>query len=148
MFTYILREWPAFFLDVAAKSCLLLAAATALNYLLRRSSASNRHWVWRCAFGSLLLLPVIGIVFRQHNVTLRILSPALPQTRAAIVPMSRRPSASVLSFDHPSALAPTPPSVPFSTNNVGNQSSNVQWPLLTLYVWLLGCLLAVRRSIS
>ena len=58
--TTFVQEWPGFCLDISVKSCLLLAVAFTLSYVLRRSSASKRHWVWLCAMASLLALPFLG----------------------------------------------------------------------------------------
>ena len=47
-------------LDLALKSCAILAAAWLIALLMRRGSAAGRHLVWTLAVLSLLALPVLS----------------------------------------------------------------------------------------
>ena len=62
--------WLFFLLDVALKGTVILLAATAAARLLRRASASTRHYLWLCALGSVLLLPVATNLLPEWRVPL------------------------------------------------------------------------------
>ncbi len=57
--------WSHSMLALALKSTFIFGGAWILTLLLRRRSASLRHWIWAAAFGSALLLPIAMSVVPQ-----------------------------------------------------------------------------------
>ena len=78
--------------ELVWKSTILLAAAFAANYALRRGSAALRHFVWTAAFAVLLALPLLTAIAPRWAVT--------PQTG---VGGRARPSASGLGIAGPTS---------------------------------------------
>ncbi len=62
--------WLFFLLDFALKGTVIVLAATAAARLLRRASASTRHYLWLSALGSVLLLPVATNLLPEWRVPL------------------------------------------------------------------------------
>ena len=68
-----------FLLELAVKSVLLIAAAAAIDLMLRRrGSAASRHLVWTLAVGGLLILPVGLIAIPRWELAVPIVSSAEP----------------------------------------------------------------------
>ena len=121
-------EWPAMSLEIGVKSFVLLAVACTLNYGLRRSSAANRHWVWRCALGSLLLLPVITVLFWHCKITLQILSPVPPHQQTDSMPQTGQQTIS----ERPTVRGSLPPIVSSSTVGAERHPNGTYLPEITI----------------
>lgn len=64
-----------FIASVAIRAALVFAAAFLAASILRRASASARYFVWTCAFGAVLLLPLLMSFWPEW--TLRFRTPVL-----------------------------------------------------------------------
>ena len=110
--------WMAFLAENASKGTAILAAAFALGAILRRSSASLRHYLWTAAFASLLALPaVIDLVPRW--------SPPVPVTLSTVQVITVRRD--------PARQAPQARPAPWN------------WPLL---LWMAGSTAAAARFVA
>jgi TonB family protein len=65
----VISGWGlAILLEVFVKGTILLIFAAGLALALRRASAANRHLVWTLALGSVLALPLFGLILPAWNV--------------------------------------------------------------------------------
>jgi beta-lactamase regulating signal transducer with metallopeptidase domain len=80
-----------FLLELTVKSTMLIAAAAAIDLMLRRrGSAASRHLVWTLAVGGLLILPLCLLAIPRWDLEVRVASSAEPFANqvASIVPSS------------------------------------------------------------
>lgn len=149
MNTLMSHALPAL-LGLAVKGTVLLCAAWAGCWLLRRSSAATRHLVWSAALAGVLLLPVMSLSLPHWNVAWgraaasrpaalpvpTAADQALPPKNALPMPTLPTPQAVPIpdaATDTPPPVAPKPPdhrAFPIVTI----------LPTVALSVWLLGVL--------
>jgi len=111
----------ALFAESLWKGSLILAAAFAANFVLRRGSAAARHFVWTAAFAALLLLPAAILLIPRW-------SPAPPVAT---------PASSVRAVAQTVRVAvPSRPASPARTPVL---------PLVLPFVLMGGCLIAASR---
>src|SRR4051794_38480919 len=135
--TILFQAWTELCLDVGVKSCLLLAAASMLSLLLRRSSASKRHWVWLCAMASLLILPFAAMFCRQPQITITALTPAKLLRQTAMVPPALQPAISPSYFHQTAPPTNSLPSIASSAHMGGEApAADAHWPEAAFSIWL------------
>jgi beta-lactamase regulating signal transducer with metallopeptidase domain len=72
-------------IGAVVRATIVLAAAWALTSVMRRASASTRHFVWSCAITAAALMPVVTMVVPRWQVSS---PPALTTLRSAVAPTS------------------------------------------------------------
>ncbi|HTM50775.1 MAG TPA: M56 family metallopeptidase [Bryobacteraceae bacterium] len=88
-------------IDCSIKATFILAAASGVSFLLRRSSAARRHLVWTLALAASLLLPVLARITPVWIAPVRT-STVAPDHVAAALP----PSAPVRPAENPGGWIP------------------------------------------
>ena len=122
---------------VAVKTTLLLVAAFALSFFLRKASASARHVLWALTFAFLLLIPgmaYVSSVQQEVSIPVAVLAPDPGIAPVLSTPPSpRAPRArSETRAETPTAAASSI-SIPWS------------WSLLAVSLWAAGTILLVSR---
>src|SRR5258705_58501 len=132
------------FVDGAAKSFVILAAATLAVLLLRRFSAAMRHLIWLLAMGAVVLLPLLSAMLPDLKVlpgwiSLRSVSAHVEVVSAeTLVPAP--PARSVPIQPTPTLETEVAPEIPIATPTV---PAKPVWNAIriSLLIWLFGFLL-------
>lgn len=115
-------------LSLAAKSTLVLAAATALTWALRRSSAAARHTLWSLTLLCLLALPVLSTALPHLELPLL---PSLPGANRSVEVAGAELDGVGAPLEQEAALPSTP-----------------TWREGLLLAWLAGASLALIQLVS
>ncbi len=146
--------------DIVLKATLLLVAAGAAAFVLRRASAAARHMVWTLALAGVLLLPMLSIALPRWQVSLVTIETAassqLPASSFALSAQDRAPnfqlpvSGSQPAFAHKScegcpAEAAVAAKADQTGSRIGQAATNMSWSTMLLAIWLSGALLILAR---
>ncbi|MEO7715820.1 MAG: M56 family metallopeptidase [Capsulimonas sp.] len=122
------------------KITILLISAFALNFLLRRASASVRNILWTAALAGALVLPLLSVL----GPAWRVRAPLSSAATSPIVKMMTQPSAvSPVSSNDAHGIAPAIASSKIeqgSHSALSNDRRSWSWPLILGLVWLTGTL--------
>jgi beta-lactamase regulating signal transducer with metallopeptidase domain len=122
------------------KITILLISAFALNFLLRRASASARNILWTAALAGALVLPLLSVL----GPAWRVRAPLSSAAASPIVKMMTQPSAvSPVSSNDAHGIAPAIASSKIeqgSHSTLSNDRRSWSWPLILGLVWLTGTL--------
>src|SRR5262245_15670907 len=89
--------------DAAVRGTILLVAACALAWVLRRSAAAVRHGVWALTVIGLLMLPVLSLTLPAWHAPF---GPNVPATQTQANPRGNEPGEVLIAFDAPGNPAP------------------------------------------
>ena len=114
------ERWLPWAADTAARSLLLLALCAFVLFLLRRSSAANRHLALVFTCGSLLLLPLLPLLVPPWTV---VVPPATVAPFANRGGGERRPLSAAPGTELSQAHRPAPPPAGAATEEAGLRRS-------------------------
>ncbi len=136
---------------LACKATIVLTAALALHYTLRRTSAAVRHMMWGGVFVCLLILPVASVLIPVWEIPL--LPDAIEQcsSEAAAPPQDMKPGAAapIAALELSSGLNTSEP--PNVADSNYYETENTAYDLLPLaglalaVIWLFGCIFGLAR---
>jgi TonB family protein len=115
----------AFLLDAAVKATVILALAWLLALAMRRGSSAARYFIWTCALGGLLAVPVISRLLPAWDLRVNapVLAPAAWGVRVA------------------GAAADSAPGGPAEVRT-GHAKRSIAWPAV---IWLAGVTIMLAR---
>ncbi|MFH1743634.1 MAG: M56 family metallopeptidase, partial [bacterium] len=143
--------WLSVLLDTSIKSLVVLGAAAALSFALRRAAASARHLVWTISMVILISLPVLSLVSPSWQIPIlpryfssdrnpepianrdlrpHYESPALPES----IPQPIQEAVESLTAPLPSE----PQTLPINPPVEIKSSAPIHWSVWVLIVWSLG----------
>ncbi len=147
--------------SVVLKATLMLAAAGAAAFTLRRRSAALRHMIWTLALAGVLLLPVLSIALPRWQLSLvkiekAAFAPAPCEgclAEAAVAAKADAQSAtrsqeSESNRHQPITRSQQPeasPSTRAATDARSGQAASLSWSTILLVTWMAGALLILAR---
>jgi TonB family protein len=130
----VLDTVPAFLAGIAWKATVMLLAAFASTWLLRRASASLRHLVWSAAFVCLLVLPLASLALPGWSIAL----PAGPE-------VAWNAASGVVHEPVSSLASPAATPHPNTTGDIVGESGLPPFSVTLFAIWMSGCCLVAGR---
>lgn len=140
-------------IDSVAKATLVLGAAGAAAYGLRRASAALRHLIWTVALISALVMPVLSIALPRWQLPLVTVGSAEPpvsnaaETASAPAVGPRRSGVERSTSSEVAAGQTTATPLPISGSFITHVSA-IAWPQVLLGLWTFGVFLIAARVIA
>ena len=122
-------------LDLAIRSCIVLALAWAMTALLRRQPASLRALVWTIGFGGLLVLPILSRAMPALHVPVWQESIRIEEAPAAVgvtAPRSENAPRAVSIERAPATASVVTPLNPIDTPPQSVEAFSVDWSLMAM----------------
>src|SRR6185503_15140473 len=120
------NTWLEILLSTSLKGVLILVAAAALSFALRKASAASRHLVWSLAIASLLALPVLSFGLPSWQVPVLPFEFSAGQSEIAAI----TPAMNSSQMQPPEPVAVVNPSSPLRERKPA--TSHVSWPVMSV----------------
>ena len=132
-------------LDATIKVSLIVVVALVVTSLLRKQSASVRHWVLAAGLGCAALAPGLGNVVPSWSLPLRtaVGYSAAPTTVSAPTSVSASTTVGAYASALESSPANSAPAAGFIVTSKGDEDGNANWLGVVIPIWLAGALLSV-----